>query len=81
MPLPLIIFFYGGAALVVLLMAFTYGVALERHRRRSHFHTDDELQAAEHESYQRGLQHGYARATHALKAAPVHTAHYQNSRR
>ena len=71
MPLPFALFFYGAPILVALLIVFTFGMALERYRNRSHLHTDDELQAIEKASYQRGLQHGYARASLSAKVLAV----------
>jgi hypothetical protein len=71
MPTAFALFFYGAPVLVALLIIFTSGMALERHRCRSHFHTDDEMQAAERASYQRGLEHGYARANLSARVLAV----------
>ena len=71
MPTPFALFFYGMPVLVALLIVFISGMAIERHRYRKRFHSDDELQAAEHASYQRGLEHGYARASLSARVLAV----------
>jgi len=64
--------------LVVLMMVFTLGMAMERRRIRHFFHSDEDLMSAERAGYEDGLKHGYNRALYEQKQrarsgrAPTH---------
>jgi hypothetical protein len=71
---PYALFFYGGPVLLVLLIAFTSGVAVEHRRCRSRYHTDREMQEAEKQGYRLGVKRGYHQAMQTRRLAAVPAA-------
>jgi hypothetical protein len=59
---PYAVFFYGGPALVLLLIVFTLGAIFEHRRCRLRLATREELHRAEIEGFRLGVKQGYYRA-------------------
>jgi len=68
---PYALFFYGGPIMMVLLIAFAAGVAVEHHRCRSRYHTDCEMRDAEKQGYRLGMRRGYYQAMHPPRQTTV----------
>jgi hypothetical protein len=71
MSLPYALFFYGGPIMMVLLIVFTSGAAVEHRRCRSRYHTDREMQEAERQGYRLGVKRGYQHAMQTRRQATV----------